>query len=152
MTNDSDASWMKKEEALSRLVGARLTSVQFILNYLILGFDEKGALKTTRAAAQLLHVRAARRRERAAQTEPCLLQSDLRVKRNKPPDTTMPASMPVKINMRASPRRDAGRWQELWRILYQATIVNAPQVLLPNSRPRSRDQRTRVGPIMPLTT
>ncbi len=46
MTNDSDASWMKKEEALSRLVGARLTSVQFILNYLILGFDEKGALTT----------------------------------------------------------------------------------------------------------
>jgi hypothetical protein len=39
-------SWMEKEQAISRLVGARLTSVQFILDYLILGFDEKGALTT----------------------------------------------------------------------------------------------------------
>jgi hypothetical protein len=39
-------SWMENEQAISRLVGARLTSVQFILNYLILGFDEKGALTT----------------------------------------------------------------------------------------------------------
>ncbi|MGC2634907.1 MAG: hypothetical protein WA215_11915 [Candidatus Cybelea sp.] len=37
---------MRKGEALARLIGARLTSVQFILNYLILGFDEKGALTT----------------------------------------------------------------------------------------------------------
>jgi hypothetical protein len=29
---------------LGRIVGARLTSVDFVLNYLILGFDEKGAL------------------------------------------------------------------------------------------------------------
>jgi hypothetical protein len=28
------------------LIGARLTSVQFVLEYLILGFDEKGALTT----------------------------------------------------------------------------------------------------------
>lgn len=35
-----------REEALSKLVGARLTSVQFVLSYLILGFDEKGALTT----------------------------------------------------------------------------------------------------------
>jgi hypothetical protein len=31
---------------LAMLVGARLTSVQFVLNYLILGFDGKGALTT----------------------------------------------------------------------------------------------------------
>src|SRR5580700_1623503 len=29
-----------------RIIGARLTSVDFVLNYLILGFDEKGALTT----------------------------------------------------------------------------------------------------------
>jgi hypothetical protein len=29
---------------LSRIIGARLTSVNFVLDYLILGFDEKGAL------------------------------------------------------------------------------------------------------------
>jgi hypothetical protein len=40
------SSWIEKEQAISRLVGARLTSVQFILDYLILGFDEKGALTT----------------------------------------------------------------------------------------------------------
>jgi len=32
------------EALLKTIVGARLTSVQFVLNYLILGFDEKGAL------------------------------------------------------------------------------------------------------------
>jgi hypothetical protein len=32
------------EKALQRILGARLTSVQFVLDYLILGFDEKGAL------------------------------------------------------------------------------------------------------------
>lgn len=31
---------------LHEIRGARLTSVQFVLNYLILGFDEKGALTT----------------------------------------------------------------------------------------------------------
>jgi hypothetical protein len=36
----------EKEEALSRLIGARLTSVQFVMDYLILGFDERGALTT----------------------------------------------------------------------------------------------------------
>jgi hypothetical protein len=46
MKNEADSAWIKKEEALARLVGARLTSVQFILNYLILGFDERGALTT----------------------------------------------------------------------------------------------------------
>jgi hypothetical protein len=30
--------------ALNRIIGARLTSVNFVLDYLILGFDEKGAL------------------------------------------------------------------------------------------------------------
>jgi hypothetical protein len=44
--DDKEPSWIEKETALSRLVGARLTSVQFILDYLILGFDEKGALTT----------------------------------------------------------------------------------------------------------
>jgi hypothetical protein len=44
--NDNESAWIKKEEALSKLIGARLTSVQFILSYLILGFDEKGALTT----------------------------------------------------------------------------------------------------------
>jgi hypothetical protein len=34
------------EAALQQIVGARLTSVQFVLNYLILGFDERGALTT----------------------------------------------------------------------------------------------------------
>jgi hypothetical protein len=38
------ADWVEQETALSRLVAARLTSVQFVLNYLILGFDERGAL------------------------------------------------------------------------------------------------------------
>jgi hypothetical protein len=46
MKNDTKSAWIKKEEAIARLIGARLTSVQFILNYLILGFDEKGALTT----------------------------------------------------------------------------------------------------------
>jgi len=32
------------ESALSRIIGARLTSVDFVLDYLILGFDGKGAL------------------------------------------------------------------------------------------------------------
>jgi hypothetical protein len=34
------------EDTVARLLGARLTSVQFILDYLILGFDAKGALTT----------------------------------------------------------------------------------------------------------
>jgi hypothetical protein len=34
----------EQEEALSKLIGARLTSVQFVMDYLILGFDERGAL------------------------------------------------------------------------------------------------------------
>ena len=37
--NDSEAS-------LQSICGARLTSVQFVLDYLILGFDGKGALTT----------------------------------------------------------------------------------------------------------
>lgn len=44
--NDSSNSWLEREKALLHLVGARLTSVQFVLDYLILGFDEKGALTT----------------------------------------------------------------------------------------------------------
>jgi hypothetical protein len=46
MSNDADKDWLKKEEAIARITGARLTSVQFVMNYLILGFDEKGALTT----------------------------------------------------------------------------------------------------------
>lgn len=46
MKNFPEANRTKEVEALSRLVGGRLTSVQFILNYLILGFDEKGSLTT----------------------------------------------------------------------------------------------------------
>jgi hypothetical protein len=34
------------EELLRTICGARLSSVQFVLDYLILGFDEKGALTT----------------------------------------------------------------------------------------------------------
>ncbi|MFL6689228.1 MAG: hypothetical protein ACJ8IR_03435 [Alphaproteobacteria bacterium] len=45
-SNELDKDWLEKEEALARLTGARLTSVQFVLSYLILGFDEKGALTT----------------------------------------------------------------------------------------------------------
>jgi len=37
-------SWLDRNEGLLRIIGARLSSVQFVLNYLILGFDEKGAL------------------------------------------------------------------------------------------------------------
>lgn len=40
------ASWLDRQKALLRLIGSRLTSVQFVLEYLILGFDEKGALTT----------------------------------------------------------------------------------------------------------
>src|ERR1700733_4416065 len=39
-------SWLQRNTGLLRIVGIRLTSVQFVLNYLILGFDEKGALTT----------------------------------------------------------------------------------------------------------
>jgi hypothetical protein len=34
----------EQTEALSILIGARLTSVMFVMDYLILGFDERGAL------------------------------------------------------------------------------------------------------------
>jgi hypothetical protein len=37
-------SWLDRNNGLLRIVGARLSSVQFVLNYLILGFDEKGGL------------------------------------------------------------------------------------------------------------
>lgn len=47
MNNRDETNGLKnEEEALSRLIDARLTSVQFILDYLILGFDERGALTT----------------------------------------------------------------------------------------------------------
>jgi hypothetical protein len=45
-TSKTDGNWSERESALLRLIGARLTSVQFVLDYLILGFDEKGALTT----------------------------------------------------------------------------------------------------------
>jgi hypothetical protein len=44
--NNSSNRWVEREKAMLRLVGARLTSVDFVLDYLILGFDEKGALTT----------------------------------------------------------------------------------------------------------
>ena len=34
------------ESVFSRIIGARLSSVQFVMDYLILGFDGKGALTT----------------------------------------------------------------------------------------------------------
>lgn len=36
----------QRQKALLLIVGAKLTSVQFVLNYLILGFDERGAYTT----------------------------------------------------------------------------------------------------------
>ena len=42
----NDAVTNTGEELLRTIVGARLTSVQFVLNYLIVGFDAKGALTT----------------------------------------------------------------------------------------------------------
>ena len=45
-TEISDSDWTGRENAVRKINGARLTSVQFVLNYLILGFDEKGALTT----------------------------------------------------------------------------------------------------------
>jgi hypothetical protein len=36
----------ESKAVLQSICGARLTSVQFVLDYLILGFDEKGALTT----------------------------------------------------------------------------------------------------------
>jgi hypothetical protein len=46
MTANNENDWAERETALSKLVGARLTSVQFVMDYLILGFDERGALTT----------------------------------------------------------------------------------------------------------
>jgi hypothetical protein len=46
MTVNNEADWAEREKALARLIGVRLTSVQFVLDYLILGFDERGALTT----------------------------------------------------------------------------------------------------------
>jgi len=34
----------QSQAVFSRIIGARLSSIQFVLNYLILGFDGKGAL------------------------------------------------------------------------------------------------------------
>jgi hypothetical protein len=42
----NETSFKKGEALLQTIQGARLTSVQFVLDYLILGFDEKGALTT----------------------------------------------------------------------------------------------------------
>lgn len=47
MTTSQPANnWLDRNRGLLRIIGARLTSVQFVLNYLILGFDERGALTT----------------------------------------------------------------------------------------------------------
>jgi hypothetical protein len=47
-------SWIEKEQAISRLMGAPLTSVQFVMDYLILGFDAQAAL-TTLVWPEILH-------------------------------------------------------------------------------------------------
>lgn len=44
VVDEPDPDWAEMERAIGILSGARLTSVQFVLDYLILGFDEKGAL------------------------------------------------------------------------------------------------------------
>jgi hypothetical protein len=44
MTEESENK--SGEKLLQTIRGARLSSVQFVLDYLILGFDEKGALTT----------------------------------------------------------------------------------------------------------
>ncbi len=44
--DNTDSISAEQEEALARILGARLTSVQFVMDYLILGFDPKGALTT----------------------------------------------------------------------------------------------------------
>jgi hypothetical protein len=46
MQTHRDRSENSGREAVARLVGARLTSINFVLDYLILGFDERGALTT----------------------------------------------------------------------------------------------------------
>jgi hypothetical protein len=43
---NADEFLLERERALSKFAGSRLTSVQFVLDYLILGFDEAGALTT----------------------------------------------------------------------------------------------------------
>lgn len=43
-TEKNSGNSLSAEKALKRIEGARLTSVQFVLDYLIIGFDEKGAL------------------------------------------------------------------------------------------------------------
>jgi hypothetical protein len=45
MSQQDSRENMKKGDVLAQTIcGARLTSVQFVLDYLILGFDERGAL------------------------------------------------------------------------------------------------------------
>jgi hypothetical protein len=44
--NSSEAEIKAGEELLNRICNFRLTSVEFVLNYLILGFDGQGALTT----------------------------------------------------------------------------------------------------------
>ena len=46
MASSDEGGLNKGEELLQSICGARLSSVQFVLDYLILGFDEKGALTT----------------------------------------------------------------------------------------------------------
>jgi hypothetical protein len=40
------STWAERQDPLIKLIGSRLTSVQFVLDYLILGFDGEGALTT----------------------------------------------------------------------------------------------------------
>jgi hypothetical protein len=46
MMKMKDATIEQDTAVLGRILGARLTSVDFVLDYLILGFDEKGTLTT----------------------------------------------------------------------------------------------------------
>ena len=43
---DAGASSASKDGGIGRIIGAQLTSIQFVLDYLILRFDEEGALTT----------------------------------------------------------------------------------------------------------
>jgi hypothetical protein len=46
-TSDKPATtWLDRNQGLLRIVGARLTAVHFLLDHLVLVFDDKGALTT----------------------------------------------------------------------------------------------------------
>ncbi len=47
-------TWLDRNQGLLRIVGARLTSVKFVLDHMVLGFDDKGEL-TTRVWPDIVH-------------------------------------------------------------------------------------------------